>query len=193
MIVAMDADDVIARTQRWVADVVIGLNLCPFARRVYDGGLIRYAVTAAADEAALQAALTDELHALHAAPPEQVETTLLIHPHALADFRDYNDFVADADDLIEELGLTGVIQLASFHPRYQFAGTRPGDVENYTNRSPFPMLHLLREDSITRVNDDPEKLADIPRRNIATMRQLGLGKVKEMLRKVGEPDIIISA
>ncbi|HVL12007.1 MAG TPA: DUF1415 domain-containing protein [Gemmata sp.] len=193
MIVAMDADDVIARTQRWVADVVIGLNLCPFARRVYDGGLIRYAVTAAADEAALRAALTDELHALHAAPPEQVETTLLIHPHALADFRDYNDFVADADDLIEELGLTGVIQLASFHPRYQFAGTRPGDVENYTNRSPFPMLHLLREDSITRVNDDPEKLADIPRRNIATMRQLGLGKVKEMLRKVGEPDIIISA
>jgi len=187
MIVAMDADDVIARTQRWVADVVIGLNLCPFARRVYDGGLIRYAVTAAADEAALRAALTDELHALHAAPPEQVETTLLIHPHALADFRDYNDFVADADDLIEELGLTGVIQLASFHPRYQFAGTQPGDVENYTNRSPFPMLHLLREDSITRVNDDLEKLADIPRRNIATMRQLGLGKVKEMLRKVGEP------
>jgi hypothetical protein len=179
----MDAKDVIEQTRRWIAEVVIGLNLCPFARRVFDGGLIRYAVTAATDAESLREVLANELRLLHDTPAKEVETAILIHPLALADFRDYNDFVVNADDLIEDVGLRGVIQIAGFHPRYQFAGTRPDDVENYTNRSPFPMLHLLREDSVTRVNDDPEKLADIPRRNVEALRALGLAGVNELLRR----------
>jgi hypothetical protein len=177
----MDANAVIEQTRRWIADVVIGLNLCPFARRVFDGELIRFTVTEAADAESLRMALAEELKRLAATPAAEVETAFLIHPHALADFLDYNDFVAEAEQLVADLGLEGVIQIASFHPRYQFAGTRPDDVENYTNRSPFPMLHLLREDSITAVNDDPVKLEDIPRRNVETLRRLGLRKVREML------------
>jgi hypothetical protein len=183
----MDPDTVIEQTRRWIAHVVIGLNLCPFARRVFDGELIRYTVTATADAESLRAVLGVELRALSNTPAVDVETAVLIHPLALPDYRDYNDFVASADDLIEDMGLRGVIQIAGFHPRYQFAGTRPDDVENYTNRSPFPMLHLLREESISKVNDDPEKVADIPRRNIEMLRGLGLTKVLEMLRrKTGE-------
>ncbi|MDY3557485.1 DUF1415 domain-containing protein [Gemmata sp. JC673] len=179
----MDPDAVIEATQRWIREVVIGLNLCPFARRVFDGGLIRYSVTDAADTAALAAALTEQLHSLATAPAEVIETAFLIHPNALADFFDYNDFVAGADELVAELGLEGVIQIASFHPQYQFAGTRPDDVENYTNRSPFPMLHLLREESISRVNDDPEKLLDIPKRNIETIRKLGRAKLLALVNR----------
>jgi hypothetical protein len=176
----MDVDAVVTRTKRWIADAVVGLNLCPFARRVFDGHLIRYTVTDAADTESLRAALAGELRFLAETPAAEVETAFLIHPHALADFLDYNDFVAEADHLIAAFGLEGVVQIAGFHPRYQFAGTRPDDVENYTNRSPYPMIHLLREDSVSAVNGDPEKLAEIPRRNVETLRRLGLKKVREM-------------
>lgn len=161
--------------------MVIGLNLCPFARRVFNGELIRYVVTGATDADQLRAALSDELTKLVNSPRNRVETTLLIHPLALPDFLDYNDFLADSDQLIDDLDLRGAIQLASFHPRYQFAGTQPDDVENYTNRSPHPMLHLLREDSVSEVNNDPQVTAGIPERNIATLRALGLKRVRQML------------
>lgn len=177
----MDAEAVIADTRRWIQDAVIGLNLCPFARRVFDGKLIRYAVTDASDAQALGAALTEQLRALVQTPAEEVETAFLIHPHVLTDFLDYNDFVVESEELLAELELEGVVQVVGFHPRYQFAGTRPDDLENYTNRSPFPMLHLLREDSITKVNDDPEKLLDVPARNIETLRRLGRAKLLELL------------
>lgn len=180
----MDVDVVYGRTRRWIADVVIGLNLCPFARRVFEGGLIRYTMTTAKTVEELRELLTRELRTLADTPPEEVETAFLIHPYALTDFLDYNDFVAGTEDLLSEVDLEGVIQIAGFHPQYQFAGTRPGDVENYTNRSPYPMLHLLREDSVTRVNEDPEKVAEIPRRNIETMRSLGREKILEMLRGI---------
>jgi hypothetical protein len=157
----MNEAAVIADTRRWIETLVIGLNLCPFARRVFAGGLIRYAVTPAADPEALRA--------------------------ALADFLDYNDFLSDADRLVDDLGLRGVIQIASFHPRYQFAGTRPDDVENYTNRSPYPMLHLLREDSVSAANENEEAVAGIPERNIATLRALGLTRVREMLKPIDTP------
>ncbi len=160
--------------------MVIGLNLCPFARRVFDAGLIRFTVTDATDATTLRNVLTGELRELVATTASQVETTFLIHPGTLHTFLDYNDFVADAERLIEDLGLEGVVQIAGFHPRYQFRGTHPEAVENYTNRSPYPMLHLLREDSITKVNDDPEKIAGIPERNIETMRRLGLAKVRDL-------------
>lgn len=174
---------VIDATRRWVASVVIGLNLCPFARRVFDGGLIRYAVTAAESGGALLAALADELRLLTATPAAEAETTLLIHPRALTDYLDYNDFLGTADRLIRQLGLRGVVQIAGFHPDYRFAKTTPDAVENYTNRSPYPMLHLLREDSISAVAGDPQKLLDIPRRNVETLRHLGREKVLEMLRQ----------
>ncbi|WP_439629653.1 DUF1415 domain-containing protein [Gemmata sp.] len=180
----MDHEAVIERTRRWIADVVIGLNLCPFARRPFDGGLIRYAVTEAADAESLRADLERELLALAAVPATDVETAFLVHPAALAEFLDYNDFVAECDDLLADLELEGVVQIAGFHPLYRFAGTRPDDVTNYTNRTPYPMLHLLREESVSRVNDDPARVAEIPKRNMATMRQLGVAKVRKML---GEP------
>jgi len=173
--------DPIAATRHWIESVVIGLNLCPFARRVFDAEKIRYAVTDAKDSEEMRAALTEELLRLVGTPRTEIETAILIHPHALTDFLDYNDFLAEADELLDELDLTGAIQIASFHPEYRFAGTKPEDVTNFTNRSPYPMLHLLREESISEVADDPRILDDIPERNIATLRRLGLRGIQELL------------
>ena len=164
--------------------MVIGLNLCPFARRVFEADKIRYAVTHAEDERALLKDLAVELEALAAAPASRVETTLLIHPRVLGAFLDYNDFLDAGERLIEDLGQRGVVQLASFHPGYRFAGAGPGAVENYTNRSPYPMLHLLREESISAVAGDPGNLLEIPRRNVETLRRLGLKKILEKLKAI---------
>jgi len=180
----MSDEAIITVTRRWIEAVVIGLDLCPFARRVYEAGLIRYTVSAAADEAALLADLAVELRTLVAIPPEQVETAFLIHPHVLGEFLDYNDFLGRADQLLRELGLRGTVQIAGFHPGYRFTRTKPDAVENFTNRSPFPMLHLLREASISAVANDPERLLDIPRRNVETLRGLGSEKVLDILREV---------
>lgn len=179
----MEAELVISQTKQWIANVVIGLNLCPFARRVFDGALIRYAVTETSDEGELLVPLRRELLHLAAASRSTVETTILIHPNVLNEFHDYNDFLGSADLLIQDLELIGIIQIASFHPQYQFARTVPDAVENYTNRSPFPMLHLLREASITEVADDPAVLHGIPNRNVETMRRLGLAKLSQLLHK----------
>jgi uncharacterized protein len=180
----MDKQAVIDVTRRWIASVVIGLNLCPFARRVFEGDRVRYAVSDAADEQTLLNDLAGELRALDAAPAAGVETTLLIHPHALADFLDYNDFLGDAEQLIADLGLEGTVQVASFHPDYQFAGTDRDAAENYTNRSPYPMLHLLREDSVSRAAEGPDDLLAIPERNVETLRALGREKILMMLEAI---------
>lgn len=170
----MNADDaVVADTRRWVERAVIGLNLCPFAKAVQAKGQVRYVVSHASDTARLQVDLADELRRLVATPPEEVDTTLLIHPRVLDDFLDYNDFLDLADATLQALGLEGVIQIASFHPAYQFAGTEPDDAENLSNRSPYPILHLLREDSVERaVTAFPDAEA-IFERNIATLQALG--------------------
>jgi hypothetical protein len=181
----MDSQAVIDGTRRWISAVVIGLNLCPFARRVFDADAIRYVVTEAQSETVLIDELTRELRTLSSAPIAKVETTLLIHPHIFGDFLDYNDFLDVCDQLIDALGLNGVIQVASFHPRYQFADTDPDAPENYTNRSPFPMLHLLREESIADVASDPDELLQIPERNIETLRGLGSTKILDMLKGIG--------
>ena len=183
----MDKDVVTDVTRRWVAEIVIGLNLCPFARRVFDAGLIRYVVTDAADDVGLLEALAAELMDLASSDRPGVETTLLIHPRALPDFLDYNDFLGDANELVRDLDLEGVIQIASFHPDYRFAATAPGAVENYTNRSPYPMLHLLREESISNIADDPDGLLEIPKRNVETLRTLGLKEILARLKSVTEP------
>jgi hypothetical protein len=169
----MEPDEIIAATRLWLEKAVIGLNLCPFAKAVYLREQIRYVVTDADRPEALVADLMAELRHLQATDPEQVETTLIIHPKVLTDFLDYNDFLEIAETVVEDLGLTGEIQVASFHPQYQFEGTGPDDIENYTSRSPYPMLHLLREASVERAVDSIPDPADIYEANIETMRRLG--------------------
>ena len=180
--------DAIESTRRWIASMVIGLNLCPFARRPFDAGLIRYRLTNSASVPELLDDLARELQHLASTPRAEVETSILIHPHVLGDFLDYNDFLGDADDLVRRLGLEGEIQVASFHPDYRFADCAADAVENYTNRSPYPMLHLLREASVSEVAGDPEALGRVPERNIETLRKLGRKAVAERLRGPSEPE-----
>ncbi len=180
----MDDQAVIDATRRWISSIVIELNLCPFAQRVFDADRIRYVVSDAADENRLLADLGRELTALITVPISVVETTFLIHPLALADFLDFNDFLGAAEEVVANLGLQGTVQIASFHPKYQFAGSDADAVENYTNRSPYPMLHLLREESIFNVAEDTKQLLEIPRRNIATLRSLGIAKIREKLAEI---------
>jgi uncharacterized protein len=180
----MERQAVIDATRRWISSMVIGLNLCPFARRVFKAEKIRYAVSDARDETALREDLAGELEALASSPVSAVETTLLIHPRALGRFPDYNDFLGDGDRLVGALGLRGTIQIAGFHPDYQFAGTDPGAAENYTNRAPYPMLHLLREASLSELASNPDGLLEIPRRNIATLRGIGTEKILEKLKSI---------
>jgi hypothetical protein len=165
--------DPIAATRRWLERAVIGLNLCPFAKAVHAKGQVRYVLSDADTPQALLEQLGEELLRLRDTPAEEVDTTLLVHPRVLADFLDYNDFLDDADALVEALGLDGVLQVASFHPDYRFAGTEPDDLGNFSNRAPFPTLHLLREDSVERAVaafPDPDAIVE---RNIGTLRQLG--------------------
>jgi hypothetical protein len=165
--------DPIADTRRWIERVVIGLNLCPFAKAVVAKGQVRYVLSDAATPEALLEALGEELLRLRDTPAEDIDTTLIVHPRVLADFLDYNDFLEDADALVEQLGLDGELQVASFHPQYRFAGSAPDDIANATNRSPWPTLHLLREDSVARAVaafPDPDAIVE---RNIATLEKLG--------------------
>ncbi len=166
-------EEVIAATRVWLEKAVIGLNLCPFAKAVYIAEQVRFAVSEAETPEALLADLLEELKTLAAADPGEIDTTLLIVPRVLDDFLDYNDFLGVADAAVEELDLVGEIQVASFHPRYQFEGTGPDDIENYTNRSPYPILHLLREASVERAVDAFPDAAEIFEKNIRTMRGLG--------------------
>jgi hypothetical protein len=164
---------VLVATKNWLERAVIGLELCPFAKAVHVKGQIRYFVSAAETYAALLEDLRRELRALSEADPSVVDTTLLIAPRMLEDFLDYNDFLKLAGRALEELGLEGVLQIASFHPRHEFADGEPGDVANSTNRSPYPMLHLLREASVTRAVRAFPEAERIFEKNIATLRALG--------------------
>lgn len=164
---------IIAQTRAWVERVVVGLNLCPFAAAVLARGQIRYAVSDAAEPTSLLVALLDELERLARCDPALTDTTLLIHPNALADFDAYNQFLGAAEDLLAHAGYEGVFQLASFHPDYRFAGSAANAVENATNRSPFPMLHLLREASVERAVSAFPDTAEIIEANVRTLRALG--------------------
>jgi len=175
--------DPLALTRSWVERVVIGLNLCPFAKAVQARGQVRYRLSFATTAAALLLELEDELKSLQAADPALVDTSLLVHPHVLQDFHDYNDFLADADAQLARLGLEGELQIASFHPDYCFADSTPDDLANYSNRSPFPLLHLLREASVSRAVDAFPDTARIYERNIATLRALEPGVVQRLLRE----------
>lgn len=179
---------IIEVTRRWLERAVIGLNLCPFAKGVHAGGRIRFSVSPARTADALLADLQRELRLLQAADPQQVETTLLIHPHVLADFLDYNDFLDAADDALDALDLADQIQIASFHPQYRFAGTAADDMANCTNRSPLPLLHLLRQASVQRALAGYADPAAIFEANIVTMRRLGHAGWRKVLAADGEAE-----
>ena len=167
------AVEVVASTQVWLERAVIGLNLCPFAKSVHVKKQIRYAVTAAQTADELLAELEHELQLLAGTDPKLLDTTLLIHPQAMVDFIDFHFFLAEADALIRNLGFDGVFQIASLHPQYEFAGSEPDEIENFTNRSPYPTLHLLREASIDRAVAAFPDAADIFEKNIETLNRLG--------------------
>ena len=166
-------DQALAETRAWVERAVIGLQLCPFAKAPQVKGQVRYVLSEAGDAESLLSTLIDELKLLAAEPPDRIETTLLVHPRVLVDFADHNDFLEIAEAALVALDLEGVIQIASFHPQYRFAGSEAGDIANATNQSPHPTLHLLREESIERALAtcaDPDSIFEA---NIATMQRLG--------------------
>ncbi len=175
--------NVVAETRDWLTKAVIGLNLCPFAKSVQVKDQIRFAVSDATDAEGVLTDLQDELALLAEADPEEVDTTLLIIPDALDDFLDFNDFEELSDRLLKRMRLVGELQVATFHPLFQFADTQPDDIENYTNRSPYPILHLLREDSIDRAVESFPDAADIYEKNIDTMNKLGLEGWKKLMTK----------
>lgn len=173
--------DPLAVTRNWLEKAVIGLNLCPFAKAVYAKQQVRFVLSDASTPEALLEELVEELVLLRDTPAEQIDTTLIIHPEVLTDFLDYNDFLENADAAVEALDLQGILQVASFHPQYQFAGAAPDDVSNYTNRAPYPILHLLREDSVERAVaafPDPDVIIE---RNIETLDKLGVDGWNKLL------------
>ncbi|MGQ4002933.1 DUF1415 domain-containing protein [Francisellaceae bacterium CB300] len=177
----MSNENIIQATQKWVETIVIGMNLCPFAKREVVKNRVRYTVAESTAQEQLLMDLKIELELLN--NDSSIETTLLIHPSILQDFYDYNDFLELADSLLIDMELEGIYQIASFHPNYQFGGTNFDDAENYTNRSPYQMLHLIREASLEKAvanYPDPE---DIPERNINLMNELGADKMKVLLEE----------
>ena len=170
---AADTEEILSATRRWLERAVIGLNLCPFAKSVFVKKQVRYALTTANSADEQLAELEQELNLLAASDPAYLDTTLLIHPQAMTDFLDYHFFLAEVDALNRNLGYEGVFQIASLHPQYEFAGSAPDDIANFTNRSPYPTLHLLRESSIDRAVATFPDAADIFERNIETMERLG--------------------
>jgi hypothetical protein len=176
----LNTDSITQSVQQWVDSLVVGLNLCPFASRELVRSRVRFAVSDASTEDELIGALQAELKLLN--DDASIETTLLIHPEVLQDFSAYNQFLNAADGLLQHMELEGVVQIASFHPDYQFADTDIEDAENYTNRSPYPILHLLREASLERAIAETPDVDQIPMRNIATMNKLGTPALQTLLR-----------
>ncbi len=183
--VSRTESDPVDSVRRWVETLVVGQNLCPFARRELVNNRVRFALTTAATEEQLLAALVSELGLLETDPT--IETTLLIHPDVLQHFSDYNQFLDNVDALLVAMEWEGVYQIASFHPDYRFAGTEPGDVENFTNRSPYPLLHVLRESSLERAIAGYRNVDQIPEKNIALMRELGKSRLASLLKSCIRP------
>ena len=182
--------DVAAETLAWVTRAVVGLNLCPFAKAPLVKGQIRCVVSDVGEAQALLGVLRDELETLAQANPAKIETTLVVHPRALVDFAEFNDFLDAADQLLDAMDLTGVIQVASFHPQYQFAGTEDDDMGNATNRSPYPTLHLLREESVERAVDafpGADKLCEANIRTLAALGPEGWAELQAQCRRDAQP------
>ena len=176
----MNDEQVLIQTKHWLEKAVIGLNLCPFAKAVYVKNQVRLVVSKARHADDLLEELDRELDLLVATPAAQIDTTLLIHPTLFEDFLDFNDFLEVAEGVVDEHALEGVVQLASFHPKFQFDGTKADDISNYTNRAPFAMLHLLREESVERAVEAFPEAESIFEQNIATLEKLGHGGWKAL-------------
>lgn len=183
----LDNSKIAGSVLQWMESMVVGMNLCPFAKRELVKKRVRFTVTEASDEEQLLNALQTELELLNR--DRSVETTLLIHPQVLQDFYDYKLFLGYTDQLLVRMEIKGVYQIASFHPDYQFRGTEPDDAENYTNRSPYPLLHLLREESLERAIADYPDVDQIPERNIEKMNNLGQGKLQTIMQACLKIDI----
>jgi hypothetical protein len=164
---------VVEDTQKWLLEAVVGLNLCPFAKSVVIKDMVRYRVTESSEPDEVLALLHEELLYLRDADPEKLDTTLLVAPHLLPDFFEFNQFLQACDAVLQDLNLEGELQVADFHPRYQFGGVAEDDISNYTNRTPYPTLHLLRESSIDRAVEAYPDAAEIFERNIALLEKLG--------------------
>lgn len=169
----MTDQEVLNHTRLWLEKAVIGLNLCPFAKAVYVKNQVRLVVSQARHADDLLEELDRELDLLVNTPADEIDTTLLIHPTLFDDFLDFNDFLEVAEGVLDEHELDGVVQLASFHPKFQFDGTEPDDISNYTNRAPFATLHLLREESIDRAVQAFPEAETIFEENIRTLEKLG--------------------
>ena len=170
----LDQARVLAQTRRWLERAVIGLNLCPFAKAVYAKDQVHYVVYEGEDANAYLTLLGDELAQLQACDAQLRDTTLLIAPQLCPEFLDFHALLARAQRVLRKSGLEGVLQIASFHPAYEFADAPPGDMAHYSNRAPFPILHLLREDSVARAVSAYPQAQTIYGRNIATLRAMGL-------------------
>jgi len=173
-------NDIINSVRHWLEQAVIGLNLCPFAKREFDKDRVRFSMSDASSEEQLLSSLITELELLN--KDESIETTLLIHPGVLQNFYDYNDFLDVADGLLIELNLEGIYQIASFHPDYQFAETDYDDVENFTNRSPYPLLHIIREQSLELAIAGYPNADGIPERNITLLKEMGKDKMQTLFK-----------
>lgn len=171
---------VLVAVRQWIARVVVELELCPFAARELARDSVRFVESCARDETALLQALEAELLLLER--DTSIETTLVVHPEVLQDFHAFNQFLDEGERLLAEMGLLGVYQIASFHPHYQFAGTSPADAENYSNRSPWPVLHILREASVERAIAAHGDIDAVPARNIAVLNSLGTDRLRVLLR-----------
>ncbi len=172
--------DFIENTKSWIQTFVIGLNICPFAGHPFREDKIRYRLEESESVEKLVETLMEELNFLQKNENINIETSILIHPNTLTDFLDYNDFLSIADAVLEDMDLEGEIQIASFHPDYQFAGEKKNAPSNYVTRSPFPMLHLLRESSVTKATEIHPNTEQIPLDNIQKLNELGLEKIKRM-------------
>ncbi len=175
-------EETVLSVRQWVKTFVLEMNLCPFAKYEMLNNRVRFATTNAITEEQLLVSLQDELELLNSDP--SVETTLLIHSQVLQDFYAYNQFLSDADRLLVEMGLDGIYQIASFHPDYQFGGTNPDDAENFTNRSPYPLLHLIREASLERAIAAYPDVDQVPVRNVALMNSLGHNQLQALFESL---------
>ena len=179
-------ENVVAQTKKWIVDVVVGCNFCPFAGREVKRGTIAYEVLENASAATVLTAFEAALKKMGASP--EIETTFLILPQGFGRFSDYLKLVSSAENLLKKKGYEGIYQVASFHPQYLFAGSLPNDPSNYTNRSPYPMLHLLREESVSRAVDSYPDTHKIPEKNVAFAKQKGLAYMQALLAACTQMD-----
>ena len=169
----LDTNTVSEHTKQWLEKAVIGLNLCPFAKAPHVKNLVRIVVSEARHLDGFLEDLDRELQLLGNTPASELETTLLVHPTLFPDFETFNQMLEIADDAVVENELEGIVQIAPFHPDFQFEGTEADDISNYTNRSPYPTLHLIREDSIAKATEAFPDASAIFDRNIALLEKMG--------------------